>query len=253
MDKIRTLIVDDEPVARRRIRSLLQDGPEVEVVGECSDGLQAISAIQAQGPNLLLLDVQLPEVDGFGVLQSLSPQQMPAVIFMTNYDQPALRMFEAHGLEYLVKPFDRQRLLQALTSARLKLQRGHGEPISPGLLSMMRDLHAQRRPLERFRIRSQGRVLLLRSHEVDWIDSVGNYARLHVGAESHRLRERLKELEVKLDPGQFMRIHRSTIINIDRIKELQQGRHREYYVVLADGTRLSASRSYNRRLRQVMG
>jgi two-component system LytT family response regulator len=253
MDTLRTLIVDDEPLSRRRVRSFLLPEPELEVIGECSAGFEAVSAIRTQEPDVLFLDVQLPDLDGFSVLQSVRPERMPAVIFMTGYDQQALRIFETHGLDYLLKPFDRQRLRQALSGARAQLRRGPSEVLSPDFLTMLRDASLRRPRLERLRVRSRGRVLLVKSGEVDWIDSAGNYAQLHVGRETHKLRDRLKALEARLDPAQFLRIHRSTIVNVDRIRELRQGPNREYELTLTDGTRLAASRSYNKRLRQVAG
>jgi two-component system LytT family response regulator len=250
MEKLRALIVDDEPLARRRIRSLLQDGAELEVVGECADGRQAITAIRSQNPQLLFLDVQLPELDGFGVLQALEPSEMPAVVFMTSYDQRALRTFQAHGLDYLVKPFDRARVEAAVIGARARLNGRPDETFNPAFLSMLRDMTTKPMPIERFRVRARGRVLLLRAEEVDWIDGRGNYAQLHIGGEVHRLRERLKELERELDPGRFLRVHRSRIVNVDRVRELRQTPQRQYRVVLSDGTELPSSRSYQTRLKE---
>jgi two-component system LytT family response regulator len=253
MDTMRTLIVDDEPLARRRVRTLLPDEGGVEIVGECADGSEALSAIRDRRPNLLFLDLQLPDLDGFTLLQSVAPDAMPAVIFMTTFDRQALRMFEAHGVDYLLKPFDRSRLAEALAGARAQLRRGPAETWRPSFLTMLREASLRRLPVERLRVKSKGRMLLVKTDEIDWIDSEGNYALLHMGTAVHRLRERLKDLEARLDPGQFIRIHRSTIVNVDRIKEIQQGPHRDYVVGLTDGTRLAASRSYTRRLRQIAG
>jgi two-component system LytT family response regulator len=253
VDKIKALIADDQPVARRRIRSLLTEGADIEVVAECADGRQTVSAIEERAPNLLFLDPQLPEMDVFGVLQVLSPErQAPAVIFVTDFDQAALRAFETHGVDYLLKPFDRYRFLEALDKAKTKLMSGRTELWSPGFVTTLREISASKRPAERLAIRSNGRRVLVRAADIDWIDSVGNYAQLHINGSTHLLRARLKDLEARLDPGLFMRIHRSSIVNIDRIRELEPRTHREFTVTLADGTRLSSSRSYASRIATLL-
>jgi two-component system LytT family response regulator len=250
---IKALIADDELIARRRIRSLLTGGNDVEVVAECEDGRQTVSAIQHMSPNLLFLDPQLPEMDGFRVLQALSPErQAPAIIFVTDFDQSALRAFETHGVDYLLKPFDRYRFQEALDKARTKLRSGRTEFWTPSFVTTLREMTASKRPAERLAIRSNGRRVLVRSAEIDWIDSVGNYAQLHMNGSVHLLRARLKDLEGRLDPGQFMRIHRSTIVNVDRVRELEPRTHREYTVTLTDGTRLSSSRSYASRIATLL-
>ena len=252
MNKLKALIADDELVARRRIRSLLSDGSEVEVVAECADGREAVEAIQARHPNLLFLDPQLPDMDGFRALESLTPERQPAVIFVTDFDQSALKAFEAHGVDYLLKPFDRYRFQQALDRATSRLALGQTASWNPAFVSMLRDITTSRRPTERLAIRVNGRRVLVRTPEIDWIDSVGNYAQLHMGGTVHLLRARLKDLEVKLDPGLFFRIHRSTIVNVDRIAELEPRTHREYTVTLKDGTRLTSSRSYAGRIATLL-
>ncbi|MFN8061957.1 MAG: LytTR family DNA-binding domain-containing protein [Vicinamibacterales bacterium] len=253
MEKIKALIADDEMVARRRIRSLLTDGSNVEVVAECIDGRQTVSAIEHERPNLLFLDPQLPEMDGFRVLQALSPErQPPAIIFVTDFDQSALRAFETHGVDYLLKPFDRYRFNEALDKAKSKLLQNRTELWSPAFVTTLREMTASKRPAERLAIRANGRRVLLRAADIDWIDSVGNYAQLHLNGSTHRLRTRLKDLESRLDPGVFMRIHRSTIVNVDRVRELEPRTHREYTVTLADGTRLSSSRSYASRIAALL-
>lgn len=249
MDRIKAVIADDELVARRRIRALLTDGPNVEVVGECADGRAALFAIQSTKPNLLFLDPELPEMDGFRVLQAVGNDgRPPAVIFVTDFDQAAMRAFEAHGVDYLLKPFDRHRFQQALDRATTKLESGHLESWTPAFVNTLRDMAGARRPSERLAIRAHGRRMLVKTVDIDWIDAVGNYAQLHIGSTAHLLRTRLKDLESRLDPGQFMRIHRSTIVNVDRIRELEPRTHREYTVTLADGTRLTSSRSYASRI-----
>lgn len=249
MHKLRAFIADDEIVARRRIRALLGDGPQAEVVGECADGRTALLAIQAERPNLLFLDPELPDIDGFRVLQAVSTERAPrAVIFVTDFDQSAVRAFETHGVDYLLKPFDRHRFQQAVDRAALKLETGRTETWNAAFLSTLRDMAGSRRPTERLAIRDKGRRVLVKTADIDWIDAVGNYAQLHMGGASHLLRTRLKDLESRLDPGQFLRIHRSTIVNVDRVRELEPRTHREYTLTLVDGTRLTSSRSYAGRI-----
>jgi two-component system LytT family response regulator len=192
----------------------------------------------------------LPEVDGFGVLQALEPSKIPAVVFMTSYDQRALRTLQAHGLDYLVKPFDHAGVQAAVSGARARMSEGSSDTFNPAFLSMLRDMSTRPVPIERFRVKTRGRVLLVRAEEVDWIDGRGNYAQLHVGADVHRVRERLRELERKLDPGRFLRVHRSRIVNIDRVRELVQTPQRQSRVILHDGTALPSSRGYQARLRE---
>lgn len=253
MTTIRTCIVDDEPLARERIRTLLSQEPDIEVVGECADGGEAIGRIKETQPDLLFLDVQMPVVDGFGVLQALDAQLPPAVIFVTAYDQYALQAFEVHALDYLLKPFNSRRFKKAVQRARVELLReGNGHAVSERLLSLLESLKQDRRPQERLILKTSGRVTFLKVDEIDWIEAEGNYVRLHVGASSHLLRETMKGIEAKLDPNRFIRIHRSTIVNTDRIKELQPLFHGEYAVILRDGTRLTASRGPENKLRKVL-
>lgn len=246
--KIRTLIVDDEPLARERIRTLLADELDVEIIGECANGREAIGAIQRDKPDLLFLDVQMPELDGFGVLQMIGAENVPAIIFVTAYDQYALRAFEVHALDYLLKPFDRERFQKALQRARLQIQQANDGNLNQRLLALLENLQPERKWLERLVIKSGGRVFFLKVEEIDWIEAAGNYVRLHAGRESHLLRETIKNLETQLDPKKFLRLNRSTIVRIDRIKELQPWFNGEYAVILHDGTRLTSSRGYRERL-----
>jgi two-component system, LytTR family, response regulator len=251
--KIRILIVDDEPLAREKLVELLADEPEIEILGECGDGLQAVSAIESQRPDLVLLDVQMPELDGFGVLEAVGEREMPVVIFITAYDQYALRAFEAHALDYLLKPFDRERLRKALNRARRQLDRERAGEINQQLVALLRDLKAREQTLERLVIKAGGRVFFLRVEEIDWIEAAANYVKLHAGREAHLLRETMSSLEAKLDPAKFIRIHRSVIVNIERIKVLQPLFHGEYAVTLLDGTQLTLSRGFREKLQQLLG
>ena len=270
MGTIRTMIVDDEPLARERIRTLLARQPDVQVVGECSSGRQALEEVQQQHPDLLFLDVQMPEVDGFGLIEALEDsvqkgktngngngkKKLPVVVFVTAYDQYALRAFEVHALDYLLKPFDDDRFQEALERARQQLQlalngREETAVVHRRLLSLVQDMKNRTKPMERLVVRSSGRVFFLRTEEIDWIEAASNYVRLHVGQTSHLLRETMNGIESRLDPDKFLRIHRSTIINVDRIKELQPWFHGDYAVILADGTRLTLSRSHREKLQKL--
>jgi two-component system, LytTR family, response regulator len=250
---IRTCIVDDEPLARDRIRALLAQEPDIDVIAECADGGEAIRVIKHERPDLVFLDVQMPVVDGFGVLQSLDADAPPAVVFVTAYDQYALQAFDVHALDYLLKPFNGRRFKRAVQRARLELSKdGHAPAVNERLLSLLETLRQDRKPQERLVLKTSGRVTFLKVDEIDWIEAEGNYVRLHVGAISHLLRETMKGIEARLDPERFIRIHRSTIVNTDRIKELQPLFHGEYAVTLQDGTRLTASRGPENKLRRIL-
>jgi two-component system LytT family response regulator len=231
---IRTVIVEDEPLGRAVIRELLRNDSEVKVVGECTNGHEAIAVIEDQKPDLVFLDVRMPEVDGFDVLSALPPSQAPVVVFVTAYDEYAVRAFEVNAVDYLLKPFDRDRFQRALTRAKDQIRRVPS---------------ADRRYSERLVVKSGGRIFFLKTEEVDWIAAEGNYVRLHVKTDSFLLRTTITNLETHLDPSKFARIHRSQIVNIDRIRELRPWWHGEYQVLLKDGSQLTLSRSYRHRLR----
>lgn len=249
---IRAVIVDDEPLARERIRSLIGQEPDVEVVGEAGDGTSAVDLVRRAKPDLMFLDVQMPGLDGFGVLQALEGAVPPAVVFVTAYDQYALQAFDVHALDYLLKPFNGRRFKKAMQRARTDLARDSGPEVNERLLSLLEGLRSDRRPPERIVLKSAGRVSFLKVDEVDWVEAEGNYVRLHVGPNSHLLRETMKNIEGRLDPDRFIRIHRSTIVNTDRIKELHPLFHGEYAVILRDGTRLTASRGPDNKLRRLL-
>lgn len=250
--KIRTLIVDDEPLARRRIQRMLARHPDVEVIGECANGHEAIAAMQQQQPALVFLDVQMPEVDGFAVLAAIGAQEMPLIIFVTAYDQYALRAFEVYALDYLLKPFDRRRFDNALQRAKSRLFNEPGG-VSQRTLALLEELRAQQSHLERMVIKSGGRAFFLKTEEIDWVEAEGKYVRLHVGKESYLVREAISQIELQLDPKRFLRIHRSTIVNLDRVRELQPWFHNDYRVILRDGTELMLSRSCRKRLSELLG
>ena len=245
--------MDDEPLARERIRGLLAEDADVEVIGECSDGKEAVESIRRLAPDLVFLDVQMAEMDGFSVLDEVG-DRIPAVIFVTAYDQHALKAFEVHALDFLLKPFDRERFWQAVARIKDHLQFATPGVLNQRILSLLEDL---RRPqpghVDRLALKTGGRVSFLRADEIDWIEGEGNYARLHVAKQSHLIRETMNQLESRLDPSRFLRIHRSTIVNTERIKEIQPLFNGAYGVLLKDGTRLTLSRGYRDRLRVLTG
>src|SRR4029079_10474145 len=251
--KIRALVVDDEPLARRRIRRLLSRDVEVEVIGDCTNGYEAIETINRQAPQLVFLDVQMPEVDGFAVLESLDQETMPFVIFVTAYDKYALKAFEVSAVDYLLKPFDKKRFEQALQRAKARLTTERGSELNEQTLALLQELKARSQCLERLLIKSGGRAFFLKTDEIDWIGVGGEYVRIHVGAESYLFREGITTIEHQLDQRKFMRVHRSHIVNIDRVKELQPWFNHEYRVLLHNGTKLILSRSCRKKLTDLLG
>jgi len=250
---IRALIADDEPLAREHIRDLLAQEPEIELVGECADGKQTVTAIESNRPDLLFLDIEMPELDGFGVLREVGPERMPFVIFVTAYDKYALQAFDAHALDYLLKPFDRERFQRALQHARSRIKQERTGELSTRLLALLKEVNPDHKYLDRLVIKSRGRVIFLRTDELMWAEAAGNYVELHVGKEAHLLREPLSSFEEKLDPKKFLRIHRSCIVNVEFIKELQPGFGGEYIVVMRDGHQLTLSRGYRDKLQFLLG
>jgi two-component system LytT family response regulator len=249
---IRTLIVDDEPLARQRLRKLLDADPDIAVLGECGDGAEAVAALQQLRPDLVFLDVQMPGLDGFAVLKALAGTALPAVIFVTAHDRYALKAFEVHALDYLLKPFDKTRFAAALERAKAQLRQDSTAALSDRLRAMLDAVESRRPAPERLVVKSAGRIYFVRIADIDWIEAAGNYIRLHVGKDAHLLREPLTALERRLDPARFVRIHRSTIVNLERIRELQPAFHGEYVVILCDGTELALSRSCRDQLEQSL-
>lgn len=229
MTRVRALIAEDEPLARRRLERLLRQRDDIEVVGSAADGDQALAMIASLAPDLIFLDIQMPGLGGFDVIRELGGSGRPFIIFTTAYDQYALRAFEVHALDYLLKPFDEVRLNAALDRA-LPL-------IGGGVWA------------QRFVVKSAGRILFLRADEIDWIAAADNYVSLHAGRASHLVRMTLKSIEEKLDPSRFVRVHRSTIVNLDAVCQFIPAAHGDFELVLRDGTRLAASRTFSERLR----
>ena len=250
---LRVLIVDDEEIARQRIRRLLARESEVDVIGEASDGAQAVESIRSLTPDLVFLDVQMPEVDGFEVLERLRPDPVPAVVFVTAHDDYAVRAFEVHAVDYLRKPFDAVRFKEAFSRARRRVAGADVEERSRKLDALLAQVESHPpKSRERLMVRSDGRLYFVRIDDIDWVEAAGNYVKLHVGRDTHLMRETMAGIEKMLDPSRFLRIHRSAIVNLDRVREMQPWFSGEYTVILRDGTQLRLSRVYRDRLETWM-
>ena len=245
---LRLVIVDDEPPARARLRRLLKAHDDVEIVAECSDGASAVQVIEAASPDLVLLDVQMPELDGFEVLRTLDVPKMPEIIFITAFDKYAVRAFEVHALDYVVKPVEQDRLGHALVRARQHLN-GQRDAIA----GLLRDLARERAYLARMPVRSEGRVKVIDLAEVDWLGAADNYVTIHAGAREYLVRDTIAAVERQLDPAQFLRVHRSTIVRIDRIAELVPELHGDFRIRLKNGAELALSRTYRARVEAQFG
>jgi two-component system LytT family response regulator len=248
---IRTLIVDDEPLARDRIKRFLRDEDDVRVIVECKNGLEAIEALEGKDADLVFLDIQMPEKNGFEVIKAIGPKKLPTVVFVTAYDQYALQAFDVHALDYLLKPFNRERIKRAMARAREHIEHKRLGNLDERLNSLIADLRGERKYLDRLVVKAVGRVFFLKTDEIDWIEAAGNYVKLHVGRDAHMIRETMNGIEAKLDPSKFLRIHRSTVVNIDRIKELHPMFSGDYAVILRNGTELALSRNYRERFTEL--
>jgi two-component system LytT family response regulator len=242
--RIRTLIVDDEPLARAMLRSFLADDAGIEVIGECGDGYTAIEMIESAAPDLVFLDIQMPDLDGFGVLRALAPAAIPNIAFVTAYDQFALQAFDVHAIDYLLKPFDRERFQRTLERAKQQISLQKRKDVNEELLRMLNEQSARSQPLKRILVKSGDKSFFVRPEEISWIEAQGNYVALHVGAQSFLLRQTITALEATLDPAKFQRIERSTIVNLDAIREMHPAGRGEYEIVLKEGVTLKLSHTY---------
>ena len=249
--KIRTLIVDDEAVSRDTLRGLLEKESDIEIVGISPNGKEAIEAINRLTPELVFLDVQMPEVDGFDVVSEITPARMPVIIFVTANENFALKAFDVHALDYLMKPCQPGRLQVALNRARKTIESNQGGELQQKLTALLDDLKSSPQQPGRLAVKSGGRIIFLAMADIDWIEAADNYVKLHIGTESHFLRDTMNALEDRLPANRFVRISRSTIVNIERIKELHPMFHGEYTVVLRNGARLTLSRGYRDKLHQI--
>jgi two-component system, LytTR family, response regulator len=247
MSNFKVLIVDDERLSRRRIRRLLTLEPDCEVIGECSNGAEAVSALGRSRPDILFLDVQMPELDGFEVIRTLT-ELRPLIIFTSAYDEYALRAFEVHAFDYLLKPFDSRRFRESLHRAKARVTQERSGSADYRLYELFENLAKMRRLPDRIAVRNNGRVVFVKLEDIDWIEASDNYICLHCGRETHVVRETMSELESRLDPAQFLRVHRSAIVNLDRIKELQPWFRGDYRVILRDGTELTLTKNHREKL-----
>jgi two-component system LytT family response regulator len=253
---LQCLIVDDEPAARGALRSLLDQEPDIQVIGELGDGESALRFLRKTVPDLLFLDIQMPEMDGFEVLRRLEPSVLPVTIFVTAYDQYALRAFDSEAVDYLLKPFSDERFQQALARARRQVGNGRIGSLSEQLRRLLSRTSPGEIPgeyLSRLLIRADGRIAVVPLAEVDWLEADGDVVKVHAGRHTYELRETMKEIESKLDPARFVRIHRSTLLSVDRIRELQPYFKGDFVVVLRDGTKLKLSRRFRIGLEKALG
>jgi two-component system, LytTR family, response regulator len=251
MRRFKVLIVDDERLSRQRIRRLLAFEPECEIAGECANGGDAVRMLALERPDILFLDVQMPELDGFEVVRAVVDDvehSPPLIIFTSAFDEYALRAFEVHAFDYLLKPFDRRRFRESLQRARTWLTRQRSESPDDRIAALFEHLASARRTPDRVAVRNNGRVVFVKMDEIDWIEASDNYVCLHCGKETHVLRETMGQLESRLDQARFLRVHRSAIVNLDRIKELQPWFRGDYRVILRDGTELTLTKSHRESL-----
>lgn len=251
--RIRALVVDDEPLAREMIREMLGADSDVEIVAECSNGREAVDAIKSLRPDLVFLDIQMPELGGFEVLASFEPESTPYVIFVTAYDQYAVRAFEVHAFDYLLKPFDNERFDTAWQRVKAQIKVDQSGERDQHILALLEELKSGPRHLERLVIKNGGRVFFLNVQDVYCIESEGNYVRVYDNQKGYLLRETISNLEEQLDPKQFRRIHRSAIVKIDRIKEMQPWFHGEYRIIMENGKELTLSRNYRANFQGAVG
>jgi two-component system LytT family response regulator len=250
---VRVVIADDEPLVRRGLRTFIEAQPGLTIVGEARNGAEAVDVIRAQRPDLLFLDVQMPELDGFGVLEALAGEPLPAIIFVTAYDEYAIRAFDVHAVDYLLKPFDEERFQVALGRARARLGADSTNRLDERIEAVLAELRSREQFADRLLVKGEGRVAVVQVDEVDWIEAADNYARVHTARGRFMAREPIKALEAKLDPRRFARVHRSAIVNLARVRELQPMFGGEYVVILSTGAKLTLSRGYRDAFRERLG
>lgn len=248
--RIRTLIVDDEPTARRGVRLLLANDPSIDVIGEATGGIEAAEIILREKPDLVFLDVQMPDCDGFQILTRVGVARIPVLVFITAYDEYALRAFEVNAVDYLLKPYDDARFAAALRRAKDEVRHREVDAVNARLNRLLQFLENATPPDtdDRILVKSSGEIFFLKATEIDWIEAEGDYMKFHVAGKTHLMRETMARLEARLDPKKFIRIHRSTIVNVDRMRKLSPSFAGEYAVILHDGTKLRLSRGYQERI-----
>ncbi len=251
---LRALIVDDEALARERVRTLLDGRDDIEVVAEASDGMEAIVAVREHRPDLIFLDVQMPEMDGFEVLSALDAASLPAVIFVTAFDRYAIKAFDVHALDYLLKPFDRERFNEAVDRAVDRLSPAHEGVARAELLEILHELRSRQgvTAIRRFVVRDNDRVRFVMADDVEWVEAAGNYVTLHVGAEAYMVRGTMKRIEDALDPERFLRVHRSGIVNLDRVREIQPWFNGDFVILTETGHKITTGETYRSRLQDLL-
>ncbi len=252
---LRVIVADDEPIGRHRLVRLLQSEPDTEVVAACADGEEAVEAIREHTPDVVLLDIQMPNLDGFEVVAALGEAQQPVVIFVTAHDHYALRAFEVHAFDYLLKPVDQDRLRETISRAVSASGRVHQSSPTRRILGLLEELNTRERARGRDRlvVRTPERAFFLRTETIDYIEAAGKFVHLHVGRSVHALRESMAELEQELDSSRFLRISRSVIVNLDRIQEIQPWFQGDYVLILTDGSKLTSTRGYRDNMRRLLG
>ena len=253
MTDVRVIVADDEPLVRRGLRAFIAAERGLELVGEARNGPEAVELIRTERPDLVFLDVQMPQLDGFGVLQALEGQPMPAIVFVTAYDEYAIRAFDVHAVDYLLKPFDEERFRVALLRARARLGEKRTLDLDQRLEAVLSELRAREQYADRLLVKGDGRVTVVQVDEVDWIEAADNYARVHTARGRFLVREPIKALEKKLNPRNFARVHRSAIVNLARVRELQPMFGGEYVIILSTGAKLTLSRGYRDAFRDRLG
>ena len=246
--KLKVLIVDDELPARKKLRDLLKDDINVEIVGECKNGVEAVRDIKLKSPDLIFLDIKMPEKDGFEVINSVGIENMPYIIFVTAYSRHAIKAFELHALDYLLKPFDRDRFADAVNHAKNTIKQKEIEKYSHRLFTFVNEFNQERVIFERIIVSRRGKKIIINVNDIDWIQASDNYVTIHTGSQSNMLREKISILEKKLNPDKFVRIHRSVIVNVDRIKEFEPVSRGNYEVVLKNNVRLTLTKNYRSKL-----
>lgn len=249
-NKIQTFVVDDEPLACKQLVKLLGQDEEIEIAEVCSNGKEAIELINEKHPDLVFLDIQMPEISGLDVLKHLDEEYMPSIIFVTAYDEYALKAFEVHALDYLMKPFNQERFKDALNRAKAVIKQDARSQVSDKIENLVDYLNADQEALSRILVKTSNRYFFLKVDQIDWIESAGNYVRIHSGSNNYLIRETMINMEKKLSSDLFFRIHRSTIINVDKVKELEQWFHGDYQVIMDSGEKLTMSRNYKELLQR---
>jgi two-component system, LytTR family, response regulator len=246
-----TLIVDDEPLARDGLRLLLAEDPEIAEIRDAKDGRDAVAALRAAPPDLVFLDVQMPEMGGFSVVKEIGAERMPATVFVTAHDRYAIQAFEINAIDYLLKPVTRERFAQALARAKARLQARIPDDAGRQILGLLETLAAPQRGIKRLAVRSAGKTVFVDADDIDWIEAAENYVQIHVGRASHLLHVTMNAIEKSLDPDAFLRVHRSIIVRVERIAELQPAQHGEYLITLRSGVRVRSGRTYHDRLKAL--